>query len=212
MPGQSTELAVRLRGLRKVFPGTPPVVAVAGADLDIGDGEFFSMLGPSGSGKTTVLRMIAGFEEPTSGSVELGGRDVTKRPPYQRDVNTVFQDYALFPHLSVLENVEYGLRVMTVAKPDRRHRAMAAREPARPRDFGSLLPAHPSCWELHRVSWTRALVRRPPGPVLPGPLGRPARTIRGQRAGAVKRISGGEKGGAVIGERPRPRSLEAAPM
>jgi putative spermidine/putrescine transport system ATP-binding protein len=91
MPGQSTERAVRLRRLRKVFPGTPPVVAVAGADLEIGDGEFFSMLGPSGSGKTTVLRMIAGFEEPTSGSVELGGRDVTEQAAYQRDVNTVFR-------------------------------------------------------------------------------------------------------------------------
>jgi len=126
MPAASTEVAIRLRGLRKVFPGSPPIVAVEGADLEIGDGEFFSMLGPSGSGKTTVLRMIAGFEEPTSGTVELGGRDVTGRPAYDRDVNTVFQDYALFPHLSVLENVEYGLRVKKVARDERRLRAMAA--------------------------------------------------------------------------------------
>ena len=86
-------------------------MAVDDVDLSIGAGEFFSLLGPSGSGKTTVLRMIAGFELPSAGSVLLGGRDVTARPPYDRDVNTVFQDYALFPHLSVGENVEYGMKV-----------------------------------------------------------------------------------------------------
>ncbi|HWJ08197.1 MAG TPA: ABC transporter ATP-binding protein, partial [Nocardioides sp.] len=100
--------AVSLRELRKSFGA---VEAVAGVDLDIADGEFFSMLGPSGSGKTTVLRMIAGFEPPTAGSVLLGGRDVTRLAPFERDVNTVFQDYALFPHMTVRQNVEYGLRV-----------------------------------------------------------------------------------------------------
>ena len=93
------------------------MVAVDGADLSIGAGEFFSMLGPSGSGKTTVLRMIAGFEQPTAGTIELAGEDVTGRPPYDRDVNTVFQDYALFPHMSVAQNVEYGLRSRRSARP-----------------------------------------------------------------------------------------------
>ena len=106
--------AIRLRGLRKEFPGHPPVVAVDDVDLDIADGEFFSMLGPSGSGKTTVLRMIAGFEDPTAGTVELAGEDVTRRPPYRRDVNTVFQDYALFPHMSVAENVAYALSLIHI--------------------------------------------------------------------------------------------------
>src|SRR4051795_1984123 len=115
--------AIKLTGLRKSFGA---VEAVAGIDLEIADGEFFSMLGPSGSGKTPVLRMIAGFELPTAGTVELSGRDVTRLAPYERDVNTVFQDYALFPHLSVLENVEYGLRVRKVARAERRARAEQA--------------------------------------------------------------------------------------
>src|SRR3954471_9368655 len=97
--------AISLRGLCKTFG---PVTAVAGVDLDILDGEFFAMLGPSGSGETTVLRLIAGFETPTAGRIVLAGEDVTGHPPFARDVNTVFQDYALFPHMSVLENVEYG--------------------------------------------------------------------------------------------------------
>src|SRR3954469_19823777 len=103
--------AIKLTGLRKSFGA---VEAVAGIDLEIADGEFFSMLGPSGSGKTTVLRMIAGFELPTAGTVALSGRDVTGLAPFERDVNTVFQDYALFPHMSVIQNVEYGLRVHKV--------------------------------------------------------------------------------------------------
>jgi ABC-type Fe3+/spermidine/putrescine transport system ATPase subunit len=102
----STQPAIRLTGLTKSFGS---VNAVSGVNLDIAPGEFFSMLGPSGSGKTTVLRMIAGFETPTSGTVELFGKDVTKDAPFDRDVNTVFQDYALFPHLSVAENIAFGL-------------------------------------------------------------------------------------------------------
>src|SRR3954462_111334 len=120
--------AVCLRGLSKSFGS---VEAVAGVDLDVADGEFFAMLGPSGSGKTTVLRMIAGFESPTAGSVLLGGRDVTRLAPFERDVNTVFQDYALFPHMTVLENVEYGLRVKRVPRAKRRARAMEALETVR---------------------------------------------------------------------------------
>jgi putative spermidine/putrescine transport system ATP-binding protein len=117
--------AIRLRGLRKVFGS---VVAVDYVDLDVSDGEFLTLLGPSGSGKTTVLRMIAGFELPTAGRVELGGVDVTNRPPFDRDVNTVFQDYALFPHMSVQDNVEYGLRVRGVDRAQRRRRAGEALE------------------------------------------------------------------------------------
>ena len=103
---------VRLAGLRKTYG---EVVAVAGIDLEIARGEFFTLLGPSGSGKTTTLRMIAGFEQPDAGSVELAGRDVSDLPPYDREVNTVFQDYALFPHMTVAENIEYGMRVRKVA-------------------------------------------------------------------------------------------------
>ena len=116
----SRGVAVRLRGLTKHFGD---VVAVDAVDLDIYDGEFLTLLGPSGSGKTTVLRMIAGFELPTSGHIELSGKDVTRVPPFDRDVNTVFQDYALFPHMTVVENVEYGLRVRKVGKAERRSRA-----------------------------------------------------------------------------------------
>jgi len=92
------------------------VVAVDGVDLEIARGEFFTLLGPSGSGKTTTLRLIAGFEDPDRGRVELGGRDVTDVPPYDREVNTVFQDYALFPHMTVAQNIEYGLRIRKLSK------------------------------------------------------------------------------------------------
>src|SRR6476660_4010365 len=118
-----TDVSVSLRGLHKKF-GTGPgaVRAVDGVDLDIFDGEFLTMLGPSGSGKTTTLRMIAGFELPTAGRVLLDGRDVSRLPPYDRDVNTVFQDYALFPHMTVADNVAYGLMVRKVRKDERRMR------------------------------------------------------------------------------------------
>src|SRR5438093_8085995 len=107
---------VRLLGVRKAFG---EVVAVDGVDLEIRSGEFFTMLGPSGSGKTTTLRMIAGFERPDVGRVRLRGEDITELPPYARDVNTVFQDYALFPNMTVAENVGYGLRVKGVARAER---------------------------------------------------------------------------------------------
>ena len=115
--------AISLRGLRKTYGD---VVAVDHVDLDIADGEFFSMLGPSGSGKTTVLRLIAGFEQATAGSVELGGVDVTRSAPFERDVHTVFQDYALFPHMSVGDNVGYGLLVKKVPKAERARRVAEA--------------------------------------------------------------------------------------
>ena len=108
--------AIRLTGLTKEFGA---VTAVDHVDLEIAAGEFFSMLGPSGSGKTTVLRLIAGFEQPTGGTIELFGQDVTKKAPFDRDVNTVFQDYALFPHMTVGDNVAYGLMVRKVPKSER---------------------------------------------------------------------------------------------
>ncbi|NUP78306.1 MAG: ABC transporter ATP-binding protein [Nonomuraea sp.] len=163
-----SETAVRLRGLRKEFG---PVRAVDGIDLDVRDGEFFAMLGPSGSGKTTVLRMIAGFEAPTAGTVELGGRDVTRLAPFERDVNTVFQDYALFPHMNVLANVEYGLRVKRVAKAARRERALAALRSVRLEGFEGRRPAQLSGGQRQRVALARALVNRPRVLLLDEPLG-----------------------------------------
>ena len=124
---------VRLEGIRKTFN---EVVAVENVDLEIQQGEFFSLLGPSGSGKTTLLRVIAGFERPDSGLVHLRGVDVTNRPPYARDVNTVFQDYALFPHMTVGENVEYGLRVRGVARKERSERAASALDMVRLPGYG----------------------------------------------------------------------------
>src|SRR3954469_12300246 len=121
--GPTTHPDIHLAGVRKQFG---EVVAVDGVDLDIHHGEFFTMLGPSGSGKTTCLRMIAGFERPDDGRIELGGEDVTDLPPFERDVNTVFQDYALFPHMSVGENVAYGLKVKRVAGEERRRRVTDA--------------------------------------------------------------------------------------
>ncbi|MGC4955451.1 ABC transporter ATP-binding protein [Actinomadura citrea] len=160
--------AVRIRDLRKTFG---PVEAVAGVDLDIGDGEFFSMLGPSGSGKTTVLRLIAGFERPTSGTIELGGRDVTGLAPFDRDVNTVFQDYALFPHLDVLRNVEYGLKVRRVPKAKRRERALEALRSVRLDGMQARRPGELSGGQRQRVALARALVNEPKVLLLDEPLG-----------------------------------------
>ena len=161
-------VAISLQGLRKSFG---PIVAVDGIDLDIADGEFFAMLGPSGSGKTTVLRIIAGFESPTEGRVLLGGEDVTDRPPFARDVNTVFQDYALFPHMNVLQNVEYGLRVKRVPAAQRRKRALAALETVRLAGFGDRTPHQLSGGQRQRVALARALVNRPQVLLLDEPLG-----------------------------------------
>jgi putative spermidine/putrescine transport system ATP-binding protein len=171
-PADGGPPAVRLRGLRKVFgAGSAEVVAVEGIDLDVADGEFFSMLGPSGSGKTTVLRLVAGFELPTAGTVELGGRDVTRLAPFERDVNTVFQDYALFPHLDVLGNVEYGLRVRKVGKADRRARAEQALATVRLEGFGRRRPGQLSGGQRQRVALARALVNSPRVLLLDEPLG-----------------------------------------
>ena len=160
--------AVELVGLSKSFGA---VTAVDGVDLRIENGEFFSMLGPSGSGKTTVLRMIAGFEQPTAGRVMLAGQDVTDRPPFARDVNTVFQDYALFPHMDVLTNVEYGLRVKRVPAAQRRERALAALESVQLGHLGSRRPQQLSGGQRQRVALARALVNRPSVLLLDEPLG-----------------------------------------
>ncbi|MDQ0377153.1 putative spermidine/putrescine transport system ATP-binding protein [Amycolatopsis thermophila] len=164
----ATTSAIRLRGLRKEFGS---VVAVDGVDLDIAQGEFFSMLGPSGSGKTTVLRMIAGFELPTSGTVELAGRDVTRLAPFERDVNTVFQDYALFPHMTVQQNVEYGLRVKKVPRAQRRERARDALRTVHLEGFADRKPTQLSGGQRQRVALARALVNRPKVLLLDEPLG-----------------------------------------
>ena len=155
--------------MRKEFPGG--VVAVHGLDLDIADGEFLTLLGPSGSGKTTVLRMIAGFERPTAGTVSLRGRDVTAAPPFDRDVNTVFQDYALFPHMSVRRNVEYALRIAKVPRAQRRERAMEALATVRLDGLADRSPAALSGGQRQRVALARALVGRPSVLLLDEPLG-----------------------------------------
>ncbi|MEU6097963.1 ABC transporter ATP-binding protein [Streptomyces sp. NPDC047079] len=177
--------AIRLQGLRKEFGDT---TAVAGVDLGISDGEFFSMLGPSGSGKTTVLRMIAGFESPTSGTIELAGQDVTGLAPFERDVHTVFQDYALFPHMTVEQNVAYGLKVRKVPKAERLARAREALADVRLEAFGKRRPAQLSGGQRQRVALARALVGRPRLLLLDEPLGALDLKLREQMQVELKAI------------------------
>ena len=134
----ASQAAVQVTGLRKSYGD---VLAVANIDLIVGPGEFFTLLGPSGSGKTTLLRLIAGFERPDAGRIDLGGRDVTQVPPYARNVNTVFQDYALFPHMTVGQNIEYGLRVRHVPKAERHEKVSQALETVRLPGLGARKPA-----------------------------------------------------------------------
>ena len=177
--------AVRLTGLRKNYGS---VAAVDGVDLDIAQGEFFTMLGPSGSGKTTLLRMIAGFERPDAGSIELGGVEVSRTPPYGRNVNTVFQDYALFPHMNILENVEYGLRVRRVAKAERRRRAQQALEMVRLPGLGERKPVQLSGGQRQRVALARAIVNEPEVLLLDEPLGALDLKLRQEMQLELKRI------------------------
>ncbi|MCC3650556.1 ABC transporter ATP-binding protein [Streptomyces sp. S07_1.15] len=161
-------MAIRLQGLRKAFGRTE---AVAGVDLEIADGEFFSMLGPSGSGKTTVLRMIAGFEAPTGGTIELAGSDVTRLAPFERDVHTVFQDYALFPHMTLEQNVAYSLKIRGVPRAQRLAQAREALASVRLEGFGARRPSQLSGGQRQRVALARALVGRPKVLLLDEPLG-----------------------------------------
>jgi putative spermidine/putrescine transport system ATP-binding protein len=177
--------AIRLVGVRKTFGD---VQAVRGLDLQIADGEFFAMLGPSGSGKTTVLRMIAGFELPDAGQVVLGGTDVTRKPPFERDVNTVFQDYALFPHMSVAQNVAYGLRVKGVGKAERTKRAAEALASVRLDAYGDRRPSQLSGGQRQRVALARALVNRPKVLLLDEPLGALDLKLRQQMQVELKAI------------------------
>ncbi len=147
------------------------VRAVDNVDLEIAEGEFFAMLGPSGSGKTTCLRLIAGFEQPTAGHIEIFGETAEGVPPYRRNVNTVFQDYALFPHLNVVENVAYGLMVRGVAKAERRKVAEQALDLVRLPDYGARRPGQLSGGQRQRVALARALVNKPRVLLLDEPLG-----------------------------------------
>ena len=166
--GRSSVPAVRLEGVTKRFGD---VAAVDAVDLEVRDGEFFSMLGPSGSGKTTTLRMIAGFELPTSGRIFLHGEDVSARPPFERDVNTVFQDYALFPHMTVGQNVAYGLMVRKVAADEQRRRVGEALAMVRLEGYETRRPNQLSGGQRQRVALARALVNRPRVLLLDEPLG-----------------------------------------
>ncbi|WP_166355925.1 ABC transporter ATP-binding protein [Phytoactinopolyspora limicola] len=183
VPGSG--LAISLRGVSKHFGET---VAVRDLDLDIARGELFSMLGPSGSGKTTMLRLIAGFERPTSGRILLGGTDVTHKAPFDRDVNTVFQDYALFPHMSVADNVGYGLSVRRVPRVERRRLVREALERVRLEQFTARLPSQLSGGQRQRVALARALVLRPTVLLLDEPLGALDRKLREQMQIELKEI------------------------
>jgi len=163
-------------------------LAIRQVSLSVRQGEVLALIGPSGCGKTTLLRLIAGFERPDAGTVELAGVDVTREPPYARNVNTVFQDYALFPHMNVLENVEYGLRVAQVPKPERRRRAEAALEMVRLAGLGSRKPVQLSGGQRQRVALARAIVNEPEVLLLDEPLGALDLKLRQEMQVELKRI------------------------
>jgi spermidine/putrescine transport system ATP-binding protein len=179
------EIDVRLERVTKRFAET---VAVDDVSLDIAEGEFFSMLGPSGCGKTTTLRMIGGFEDPTLGTVYLGGRDVTDDPPYKRDVNTVFQSYALFPHLNVYENVAFGLRRKKVDRGDIKNRVKGSMHLVDLQGFEERKPGQMSGGQQQRVALARALVNQPKVLLLDEPLGALDLKLRKQMQLELKRI------------------------
>ena len=176
---------VRLAAVRKTYGD---VVAVDHVDLEIAAGEFFTLLGPSGSGKTTTLRLIAGFERPDEGRIELHGRDVTGVAPYERDVNTVFQDYALFPHMTVGENVDYGLRVKGVGRRERGKRVAEALSLVRLPDVAARKPIQLSGGQRQRIALARSLVNRPRVLLLDEPLGALDLKLRQEMQVELKRI------------------------
>ena len=184
-PMPAAEIDVRLEGIRKTYGD---VVAVDRVDLEIPAGEFFTLLGPSGSGKTTTLRLIAGFERPDEGRIELGGADVTNRAPYERDVNTVFQDYALFPHMTVAENVAYGLRVKHVPRAERKRRVEEILKVVRLPELGNRKPVQLSGGQRQRIALARSLVNTPRVLLLDEPLGALDLKLRQEMQIELKRI------------------------
>ena len=176
---------IEIRDLAKSFGN---VKAVDDISIDIESGEFITLLGPSGSGKTTVLRMIAGFEDPDAGSIKLNGEDITHLPPFDRDVNTVFQDYALFPHMSVQDNVEYGLRTRKVPKADRAKQALEAIASVKLEETVNRLPHQLSGGQRQRIALARALVLRPRVLLLDEPLGALDRQLREEMQVELKKI------------------------
>jgi putative spermidine/putrescine transport system ATP-binding protein len=176
---------VRLSGVRKTYGD---VVAVDHVDLEIPAGEFFTLLGPSGSGKTTTLRLIAGFERLDEGRIELAGEDVTNRAPYERDVNTVFQDYALFPHMTVAENVAYGLRVKRVPRAERKRRVEEILRVVHLPELGDRRPVQLSGGQRQRVALARSLVNTPRVLLLDEPLGALDLKLRQEMQIELKRI------------------------
>ncbi|NJC96079.1 MAG: polyamine ABC transporter ATP-binding protein [Anaerolineales bacterium] len=180
-----TTSAVRFEQVSRHFG---EVKAVDQVDLEIQDGEFFSMLGPSGSGKTTCLRMIAGFDRPTRGTIHLYGQDVSDLPPYERDVNTVFQDYALFPHMTIDENIAYGLMIKGVSKPERRDRVDEMLDLVQLPGFGYRKPSQLSGGQRQRVALARALINHPKVLLLDEPLGALDLKLRQQMQVELKAI------------------------
>ncbi|MFL5777236.1 MAG: ABC transporter ATP-binding protein [Chloroflexota bacterium] len=180
-----SEVDVRLVDVVKKFGD---VFAVDHIDLEVRDGEFFSLLGPSGCGKTTTLRMIGGFEQPTSGLIELQGQDVTWLPPYQRNVNTVFQSYALFPHLTIFENVAFGLRRRKVKDSEIKHRVAEMLRLVELPGYEKRKPTQISGGQAQRVALARALINRPAVLLLDEPLGALDLKLRKQMQVELKRI------------------------
>ena len=189
----SEPVAIEFKNVSRVFSVQQDklvgsVRAVDDVSLQIRDGEFFSLLGPSGSGKTTSLRMIAGFDQPTSGQILLDGRDVSRLPPYERDVNTVFQDYALFPHMTVGDNIAYGLMVKKVPKPERGKRVDEMLDLVRLTGFAGRKPSQLSGGQRQRVALGRALINHPKVLLLDEPLGALDLKLRQQMQVELKAI------------------------
>jgi putative spermidine/putrescine transport system ATP-binding protein len=184
-PSSHSEQGILLRGITKRFGSHE---AVSEVDLEVYRGEFFTMLGPSGSGKTTLLRLIAGFEVPDAGTISLRGVDVTGIPPYQRGVNTVFQDYALFPHFDVARNVAYGLRVRRVKRIEIAERVNAALEMVQMTEFATRRPAQLSGGQRQRVALARAIINEPQVLLLDEPLGALDLKLRQEMQVELKRI------------------------